>query len=227
MRLDIRGMIVPNEDKSAYEFLGLESTCPDDVRSGVQKARGEPLEVYIHSGGGDLLAGLDMYAALREFRGDVRIHISYAASAAGVVACAGESDMIAPGLFMVHNVSGGCFGDYHEMDKGSEMLQTANRAVAEAYVQKSGMAMEDALSMMERETWLTAKEAVAHGLVDRLADSMPRMVAAQQKLLSRSVIQRIQNTVKDPLSAMPKADFLWAEAEYQFLTLKGERGYEI
>lgn len=222
MRLDIRGIIVPNDDKFAYDFLGIESTCPKEVHDLTAQARGEPLDIHINSGGGDLIAGLDMYAELRQYRGDVNIHISYAASAAGIVACAGKSDMVAPGLFMVHNVSAGFAGDYHDMDKGSEILRKANEAVAAAYVEKSGMTYEAALEMMDTETWLTANEAVAHGLVDCVVAGAPQLIASQHGLLSRDTIHAIR--ANNQMCGQSDAYMRRAQAEYKYLTLKGAKG---
>ena len=100
------------------------------------------------------------------------IHVvGFCASAASVVAMAGYSDMSPTAQLMVHNVSMWESGDYHVHDKASEILQTANRAIASAYVEKSGMSMDEALKMMDKETWLTAEEAVDLGLINEIAQT--------------------------------------------------------
>ena len=92
---------------------------------------------------------------------------------------------------MVHNVSMWEGGDYHVHDKASEILQTANRAIAAAYVDKSGMSMEEALDMMDRETWLTAEEAVDLGLINVVAQEKQgnaRLVASFGSVLPAKVL---------------------------------------
>ena len=170
MKIDVKGVIIPNEDAWIYDWFEIENVCPAKVEKGLEEAAGEDVDIYINSGGGDVFAGSEIYSAIREYEGNVMIHVvGFCASAASVVAMAGPSDMSPTAQLMVHNVSMCQCGDYHDHDKASEILQTANRAVAAAYVEKSGMDMKDALKMMDRETWLTAEEAVELGLIDEIA----------------------------------------------------------
>ena len=152
MRIDVKGTIVSNDDKWIYEWFEMDATCPNDVNKLIDQANGEPLEVYINSGGGDIFAGSEIYSALRSYKGEVNIHVvGIAASAASVIACAGKSDITPTAMFLVHNVSGSAQGDYHVMDKSSDVLQTANRSIAAAYIAKTGMSEQEALAMMDQK----------------------------------------------------------------------------
>lgn len=227
MRINIKGIIASNDDKWIYDWLEMESTSPNDVQRLIDQANGEFLEVYINSGGGDIFAGSEIYAALRSYKSEVNIHVvGAAASAASVIACAGQSDIAPTAMYMVHNVSGGARGDYHVMDKSSEVLQTANKAIAAAYIAKTGMSEKEALIMMDQETWLTAQQAVDKGLIDRIAENQNlKLVAAYQTpLIPQKVIDKIRNIVKSPLN---EAGFLTpekarAQAQLKLLKLKGE-----
>lgn len=202
MKIDVRGTIIPNDDKWIYDWLEMDSTCPNDIQKAIDQANGEPLEVYINSGGGDIFAGSDIYATLRSYKGRVNIHVvGVAASAASVIACAGISDMSPTAMMMVHNVSTIAQGDYRVMDKKSDILQTANKAMAAAYIAKTNMSEKEALAMMDEETWLTAQQAVDKGLIDKIAESQNlKLVAAYQTpVLPQAVIDKVRNTVKNPL----------------------------
>ena len=201
MKIEIKGDIIPNKDKWVYEWLEYDSTCPRDVLSAMEKANGEPLEVYINSGGGDVFSGSEIYEALRTYEGEVRIHIvGHAASAATLPACAGFCDITPTGLVMVHNVASAARGDYHAMDQSSEVLQKANRAIAAAYVLKTGKTEAEILELMDRETWMTAQEAVSCGLVDAISQSSNRFVAHAPGTVPPEVIQKIKNTIKNPFT---------------------------
>ena len=51
----------------------------------------------------------------------------------------------------------------------AEVLRTADKALSTAYIAKTGMSEEDALEMMEAETWLTAQQAKKEkGLIDAI-----------------------------------------------------------
>lgn len=202
MKIDVKGSIVSSDDAWIYEWFDIEHTSPKTVNDAIQKANGESLDVYINSGGGDIFAGSEIYSALRGYKGQVNIHVvGLAASSASVIMCAGKSDISPTGMVMVHNVSSVAQGDYHSMDKSSEVLQKANKTIAAAYVAKTGMSEKEALAMMDKETWLTADEAIKRGLVDKIAESQnTQLVAAYgSPMLPQSVIDKIRNTVKNPL----------------------------
>ena len=222
MKIEIHGDIIPNDNKWVYDWLDMDSTCPRDVNDAITKANGEPLEVYINSGGGDIFAGSEIYTALKAYKGDVIIHIvGLAGSAASVIACARKSDITSTGMMMVHNVSSTARGDYHAMDKSSEILKKANEAIASAYVEKTGKSEADVLAMMDRETWLTGKDAVEAGLVDSVA-SFGRLVAAGPSTLPPQVVEKLKNSMRNPFKADNTAEILKAKAELTMISLKGE-----
>ncbi|MCK9327759.1 MAG: Clp protease ClpP [Bacteroidales bacterium] len=226
MRIDVKGTIVSNNDKWIYEWFEYDATCPNDVIKAIGQANGEPLEVYINSGGGDIFAGSEIYSALQSYKGEVNIHVvGFAASAASVIACAGKSDITPTAMVMVHNVSGGARGDYHVMDKNSNILQIANKSIAAAYMAKTGMSEKDALTMMDQETWLTAQQAVDKGLIDKIAENQNlKLVASYQTLMiPQSVIDKVRNTIKGPLNEAGILTPEKAQAKLNLLKLGGTR----
>lgn len=55
MEIQIKGTIIPNEDKNLYEYYGYENTCPKDVSTAFEKVGDdENVDIYINSGGGDI-----------------------------------------------------------------------------------------------------------------------------------------------------------------------------
>ena len=84
MRVNVKGVIIPQDYKRVYDWFDMESTTPKDVADALADANGQPIEVYINSGGGYVHAGADIYTALCEYTGEVNIKIIYAASAASV-----------------------------------------------------------------------------------------------------------------------------------------------
>ena len=170
--INIRGDIVGNDDKWIYEWFGMDATCPKDVKEIIEAAEEkEPIEVLINSGGGSVMAGQEIYSALRaNDRVTIKIQ-SMAGSAAGVVAMAGKSQISPVAMVMIHNVSmSGASGDYHDMQKNAEILKRMNEAMASAYVQKSGRPLEEILKLIDRETWLTANQCLEYGFVDEIME---------------------------------------------------------
>lgn len=172
MEIDVRGDIIGNDDKWIYDWMEWDSTCPDDVKSALQTMpAGEKLIVNINSGGGSVMAGQEIYSLLHG-RQDVEIHIqSLAGSAASVIAMANTCKMSPVATIMIHNVSmSGASGDYHDMQKNAEILKTMNSALAEAYVAKTGKTKDEILKMMDKETWITASQALKMGFIDEVEE---------------------------------------------------------
>lgn len=224
MKINVKGSIVPDGDKWIYDWFGIDAICPKDVSGALEKANGQPVDVEINSGGGDIFAGSEIYTALRGYPGGVNIRIvGLAASAASVIAMAGKSEMSPTAMMMVHNVSSYAEGDYHSMDHQSDVLKRANLTIAAAYVGKTGMSEKDALSMMDKETWLTAQQAVDKKLVDKVMFETPQLAAAYgSPMLPQSVIDKIRNTVKNPSEEADVFIRKKARAEFELLNLGGK-----
>ena len=152
--INIRGDIVGDDDKWIYDWFDMTATCPKDVKEILNAAEdNEPIEVLINSGGGSVMAGQEIYSALK---GNDRVTIkiqSLAGSAAGVVAMAGKSQISPVAMIMIHNVSmSGASGDYHDMQKNAEILKQMNTALAAAFVEKSGRPMDNILKLDSRQS---------------------------------------------------------------------------
>lgn len=132
------------------------------------------LHVRIHSPGGNVFEGTAMYNLLRRFAGTVITHVDgLAASMATIIALAGSKVYMADNaLFMIHNPSGGVYGEETDLLKVADLLKKLKEQLADVYVEKTGMDKAKILKMMADETWLTAKEAKALGFVDETGKSV-------------------------------------------------------
>ena len=75
------------------------------------------IAVRINSRGGDVFEGVAIYNALRQADGDVKIYVDgLAASIAAVIALCGKPLYMSPyAKLMLHNVSGGTYGNAEEL----------------------------------------------------------------------------------------------------------------
>ena len=229
MKISIRGPIVSSNQHRRYQFYGMEATSPRSVADALAKGNGERAEVEINSGGGEIFAASEIYTALRNYAGGVHIRIvGLAASAASIIAMAGESEMTPTGMMMIHNVQSSADGDYRQMEHTAGILRDANHAIISAYVAKTGRPEAEIAAMMDAETWITADRAVELGLVDRVMqpDTGQKPLAADfySGMLSEDALRRAENFLKgqaaEPDFFMPEQ--AQAEAKLKFLKLKGE-----
>lgn len=167
-QIQIKGAIISNDQKEIYDWYEIESTSPYDVTQHLNS--NEDIEVIINSGGGSVFAGSEIYTALKEYKGNVTVKIySLAGSSASIIAMSGDKVLISPtAQIMIHNVSMGNQGDYHDMEKGAEILKSATEGLANAYVLKTGIDKDTILEMMDKETWLNADKAVELGFADEV-----------------------------------------------------------
>ena len=225
-KIEVKGTIVGNADKWSYEWFGMDATCPKDVNAAISEANGEPLLVEINSGGGDVFAGSEIYTALKAYAGTVEINIvGLAASAASVIAQAGHSRISPTALFMVHNVSGSAAGDFHDMQQEAEILQTANKAVAAAYLEKTGKSMEELLGIMDAETWMDAQKAVEYGFVDEVMFASAPTLTNGIGVLPAQTIHKLKDLL--PARGEENAEVKTVTAKLKLLRLKGEMKDEV
>lgn len=176
IQINVNGDIISNDDKWIYDWLEWDSTCPNDIKNALAtKSENEKLTVLVNSGGGSVMAGQEIYSLLSG-RSDVEIKVqSLAGSAASVIAMANHCEISPVAMIMIHNVSmSGASGDYHDMQKNAEILRQMNAALAGAYTAKTGRPQEEILKLMDRETWLTANQALEMGFVDGISSEEAR-----------------------------------------------------
>lgn len=192
----IRGDIIDNDTKWIYDWLEWESTCPNDIKSVIDTLeQGEELRVIVNSGGGDVFAGQEIYTLLRKCENSISEIDSMAGSAAGVAAMGAGRVLISPvGMIMVHNVTGSGYasGDYHLYEKRAKALKEMNAALAQSYTEKSGRPLEEILKIMDRETWLTANQAIEMGFADEMMGAGMQVTNSYAGLrLTEEIRQRV------------------------------------
>lgn len=224
-KINIKGDIVQSSDKWIYEWLGIEATAPQDVNKALTSANGEDIEVDINSGGGDIFAGSEIYTAIRNYKGNVLINIvGIAASAASVIAMAGKSRITPTGLFMMHNVRSNAQGDYRDMEHRVEVLKTVNQSIANAYKDKTGLSDTELFKLMDKETWMSAEDAVKYKFVDNVMFDTPKQPSFYNSFngIPLEAIEKIKNQIKKPDVTNNDDEVFLLQAKLNLLKIKGD-----
>lgn len=195
--IPIKGTIVSNNDSWIYDWFGWDYTAPKNV---VLPETGEDIEVHINSGGGDVYAGSEIYTALRSYSGKVVVKIvGIAASAASVIAMAGDEVEISPtAQIMIHNVSSNVSGDHNALLHEAEVLEGFNKSIANAYIYKTGKALDDLLSLMNKTTWFDAESAVNQGFADKIMfaeEIAPTFAASETPMIPHDFIEKMKSAM--------------------------------
>jgi ATP-dependent Clp protease protease subunit len=136
------------------------------------------LTVRINSPGGSVFDGVAIYNALKHHDAVVTVWIDgIAASVASMIAMAGD-EVVMPGnaMLVLHDPSGLVAGTAADMRATAEALDRMKAGMVAAYRDKSGRDDAEIEALMRDESWLSAREAVALGLADRVEQPV-RMVA--------------------------------------------------
>lgn len=126
--------------------------------------------VNINSPGGDLFAGIAIYDLLRLHPGDVTVRVvGVAASAASIIAMAGDRVQIGRSAFlMIHNAWTIAAADQHGFRSVADQLAVFDEALADLYSIRSSIPAAEIAEMMNRDTYISGRNAVERGFADEL-----------------------------------------------------------
>jgi ATP-dependent Clp protease protease subunit len=140
----------------------------DVVQALAVLGRATDVTVRINSPGGNAYEGAAIFNALNSHSGAVNVVVdSVAASAASLIAMAGDSVTMRPGsVMMIHDPAAITFGDSAAHQKSIEALEALAGTYADVYAEKAGLTADEARADMVEETWFTPQQAVDRGYAD-------------------------------------------------------------
>tara|TARA_R110000803_G_scaffold16356_2_gene44855 strand:+ start:2168 stop:3163 length:996 start_codon:yes stop_codon:yes gene_type:complete len=166
-------------DVYLFNDIGTFGVTAQNFIDEIKEYEDTELNIHINSLGGEVFEGMAIYSIIQRRKAKTTVYIEgIAASIASVIALAADEVIMSENsLLMIHNAWGGTQGEAKDMRKQAEILDKITNEIAEVYVKKSGIPYNEVIRMMDEETWLTAEEAVALGLVDSISE--PIKVAAK------------------------------------------------
>lgn len=153
------------------EIGGWFGIYADEFVESLKAVTASRLTVRLNSPGGSVFEGIAVANALRAHPAEVTVRVEgLAASIASVIALAGDRLIMAPqSMIMIHDASGGCWGQAADMQQMAEILDKISDNIADAYAAKAGGTRAEWRARMLAETWYSADEAVEAGLADEVA----------------------------------------------------------
>ena len=135
------------------------------------------IALYINSPGGVVTSGLAIYDTMQYIRPDLNtICIGQAASMGSLLLAAG-----APGKryalpharIMTHQPSGGFQGQATDIEIHAREINSMRQRLNEIYVRHTGRSLTEIESKMERDTFMSAQQALDFGLIDEVIERRP------------------------------------------------------
>ena len=177
----LRAALVEDEEDrsiSVYDVIGYDYWTGDGVTArriaaALRSLGAGPVTVNVNSPGGDMFEGLAIYNLLREHKGDVTVKVlGMAASAASIIAMAGDTVQIArSAFFMVHNSWVIAAGNRNDLRETADWLEPFDAAMADIYAARTGADMKAIGKLMDAESWIGGSAAVEQRFADELLPS--------------------------------------------------------
>jgi len=183
-----------------------DEVTPSMFKSELTQRNGD-ITVWLNSPGGDVFAAVQIYNMLLEHEGKVTVKIdSLAASAASVIAMAGDEVLMSPSsLLMVHDPMSIVFGNEADMASCIDMLKEVKEAIINAYELKTKAQRAKLSQFMASETWFNAKKAVEWGFADGILKRETPEANQQEdplagfmfgsRTLAKSVVNKLKGTL--------------------------------
>lgn len=159
---------------SAKQFSDELKKVPDTVNT---------INVRINSPGGDVFDGIAIYNRLKQHKAKKVVYIDgFAASIASIIALAGDEIKIGEGaLYMIHLPWTFAYGNRMDLDNTVNRLMDVEEQMLGIYAKKTGMDRGEIRTMLEKESWLGADEAIEKGFVDSKAEDTIAIAASAIK----------------------------------------------
>ncbi|MCU5775224.1 head maturation protease, ClpP-related [Winslowiella arboricola] len=159
---------------SVFDTIGADwfgdGVTANRIAGALRSINGADVTVNINSPGGDMFEGLAIYNLLREYQGKVTVKVlGLAASAASVIAMAGDEIQIGRGAFlMIHNAWIVAAGNRNDFREYADYLEPFDRAMADIYAARSGLSAAEIQKLMDNESFIGGSDAIDKGLADSL-----------------------------------------------------------
>src|SRR5690348_2268150 len=130
------------------------------------------IAMYINSPGGVVTSALAIYDTMQYIKSPVStVCMGMAASAGSLILTAGEAGQrisLPNARIMVHQPSGGFRGQASDIERHAEDIIKTKRRLNEIYVKHTGQPYDRVEKTLDRDHFMTAEEARAFGIVDRV-----------------------------------------------------------
>ena len=148
------------------------------------------ITVWLNSPGGDVFAASQIYTMLKEYPGKVTVKIEgIAASAASVIAMAGDEIVMSPvAMMMIHNPATVIFGEAADLASGIKLLNEVKESIINAYEERTKLPRGKISGMMDAETWFSAQKAVELGFADKILYASEPQEAPEGFLFDRLTV---------------------------------------
>lgn len=135
------------------------------------------ISLYINSPGGSVTAGMAIYDTMKYIKCDVStICIGMAASMGAFLLSGGTKGKryaLPNAEIMIHQPLGGAQGQATEIEIAAQHILKTKKKLNQMLADNCGKPIEEVEKDTDRDNWMSAEEAVAYGLIDKIVENRP------------------------------------------------------
>lgn len=212
-RVDIMGPI-GGWDVSGSEFLR-ELKDLGDISE---------IDLRVHSPGGSILDGLAIFNGIKNHPAKVVGRVEGLAASMGsvVLMAADEIEIPENAYIMIHNVSGGAYGDIQELESMTALMKKLQDDVTDLYADATGKDREEIAEMMAAETWMNGEDAVESGFATRVLEPVKAAACADLDTL----VSKFENVPEAVLELQAKEPALEEDQVEEVEALEEDQAQE-
>ena len=132
----------------------------------------EDIKMFINSPGGSCIDGLAIYDVMNFIDPDVSTYcMGMCASMGSILVSSGAKGkrfILPNGEVMIHQVSGGAYGQFADMDIAVKHAGRIQETLYNILAENTGKSYDQIFKDADRDNWFSAQEAVDYGLVDKI-----------------------------------------------------------
>ena len=205
LELDLYGSVGDPAGIDPAKVAALLRGAPDAKR----------INIRLNSAGGSAFDGVAIMNAIKDHPAKVTVKVDgLAASAASIIAMAGDTIEMGDGAFMmVHNVTAAAFGNADDMRDMAKTMGKINAELVDTIAKRCRKPVDVVRGWLDAETWFTGDEAVEAGLADKVVSDPGATAKAVKALASAKgpvldalhLPERLKNALEAVPAAKPKA----------------------
>lgn len=165
-------------------FGGINDKLARDVTGrllALASASAEPIDVYINSPGGHVESGDTIHDMIRFVDGEAPVRVigtGWVASAGALIFLAGKKERrfcLPQTRFLLHQPMGGVRGPAVDIDIEAKEIVKMRERLNRLIARETGQTYERVARDTDRNYWMSAEEAIAYGMLDRVISSVAEL----------------------------------------------------
>ena len=132
----------------------------------------KPIVIKLNSPGGDVFQGIEIYNYLKNHTSHVTVEVTgLAASAASIISMGADEIVMNTGTTMlIHNASGGVWGNAEDIINYGNMVKTLDKSIIDIYEERTGQSRDTITDWMSVEKTFTASECLEYGFANKVKE---------------------------------------------------------